>query len=100
MWQQGKRHAEATAQSLTMLFRSTRRRMYNLTERGRAPNVGAGRNRTSDRRLKLARYYDPLPLCAPVYGSILVATGAGRSFCSQPPYQCFGVVYCVCISAI
>jgi hypothetical protein len=34
----------------------------------------AGRNRPSDRRLKLAGYYDPLPLCAPVYRPILVAT--------------------------
>src|SRR5262249_15523480 len=37
----------------------------------------AGRNRPSDRRLKLARYYDPLPLCAPVYRPILVATARG-----------------------
>jgi hypothetical protein len=36
----------------------------------------AGRN-PSDRRLKLARYYDPLSLCAPVYGPILVATARG-----------------------
>jgi hypothetical protein len=37
----------------------------------------AGRNCPSDRRLKLARYYDPLPLCAPVYRPILVATARG-----------------------